>query len=126
MPKSIYIQFLSEQSNSNPHYLNRLIKFLNHFIAIEPNDKPSGFECHHIVPKSWKPEWSKEPDNLLKVPSKAHYIIHHLLWRAFPLNVSMIRAFWMFSVIKEQKISAKIYETLRQRLSDSQRESMKR
>ena len=40
MPKSIYVQFLSEQSNLNSHYLNRLIKILNHFISIEPEDKP--------------------------------------------------------------------------------------
>ena len=81
MPKSIYIQFLSERPNSNPHYLIRLVKLLNHFISIEPPKKTRGYEDHHIVPKakSWKPEWSKEPDNLLKIPTKAHYVIHHLL-----------------------------------------------
>ena len=40
MPKSIYVQFLLEQPNSNPHYLIRLVKILNHFIFIEPEDKP--------------------------------------------------------------------------------------
>jgi len=81
MPKSIYVQFLLEQPNASIHFLNRLVKILNHFISIEPEDKPSGFECHHMVPKSWKSEWSKEPRNLLKVPAKAHYIIHHLIWK---------------------------------------------
>ena len=80
MLKSIYVQYLSEQPNVE-HYLNRLIKVLNHFIAIEPADKPNGYECHHIIPKSWNPEWEKEPDNILKVPAKAHYIIHHLIWK---------------------------------------------
>jgi len=32
--------FLAEQPNSNLHYLNRLVKLLNHFISIEPIDKP--------------------------------------------------------------------------------------
>jgi len=40
MPKSIYVEFLSEYPNSNPNYLNRLVKILNHFISIEPEDKP--------------------------------------------------------------------------------------
>lgn len=40
MPKTIYVDYLTEQSNSNAHYLNRLIRVLNHFITIEPEDKP--------------------------------------------------------------------------------------
>lgn len=56
MPKFIYVQFLLEQSNSN-----------NHFISIKPENKPNGYKCHHIVPRSWKPEWSKESNNLINV-----------------------------------------------------------
>jgi len=40
MSKTIYVNYLSEQPNSNPHYLNRLVKVLTHFISIEPEDKP--------------------------------------------------------------------------------------
>jgi hypothetical protein len=40
MPKSIYVQFLLEQPNSNLHYLNRLVKLLNYFISLEPLKKP--------------------------------------------------------------------------------------
>jgi len=40
MPKTIYVRYLLEQPNSIPHYLNRLVKLLNHFISIEPEDKP--------------------------------------------------------------------------------------
>jgi len=40
MSKTIYVRHLAEQPNSNSHYLNRLIKVLNHFISIEPTDKP--------------------------------------------------------------------------------------
>ena len=114
MPKSIYVQFLSEQPNANIHYLNRLVKILNHFISIEPENKPKGFECHHIVPKSWKPEWIKEPNNLIKVLAKSHYVIHHLMYKAFPANHSMNVAFHRVIHGKhEQKITAKVYEVLR-------------
>jgi hypothetical protein len=120
MPKSIYVQFLSEQPNSNLHFLNRLIKLLNHFISIEPEDKPKGFECHHIIPKSWNPEWSKEPDNLLKVPAKAHYVIHHLMWKAFPDSISMCRSFWLMSGKSNIHLTAKIYNNLKSNLSFSE------
>ena len=113
MPKSIYVQFLLEQPNSNPHHLNRLVKVLNHFISIEPDNKPKGFESHHIVPKSWKPEWKKVKDNLLKVPVKAHYVIHHLMWKAFPKDYAMIEAFQQMRTRLDEKISSKVFEILR-------------
>ena len=121
MPKSIYVQFLLEQPNSNPHYLKRLVKLLNHFILIEPPKKTKGYESHHIVPRSWKPEWEKEPDNLLKVPAKAHYVIHHLMWKAFPANNAMQRAVWFICHVQtNQKITAKVYSNLKSNLSFSE------
>ena len=126
MPKSIYVQHLVEQPNSNSHYLNRLIKLLNHFIYIESEDKPKGFECHHIVPKSWKPEWDKEPNNLLKVPAKAHYVIHHLMWKSFPDSISMSRAFWIISHRhQKQKITSEIYKNLKTNLTHSEETKIK-
>jgi len=122
MPKSIYVQFLSERPNSSMHYLDRLVKVLNHFISIEPEDKPKGFECHHIVPKakSWKPEWEFEKDNHLKVPTKAHYVIHHLMWKAFPKDYAMTKAFYQMSNRLNEKITAKVYEVLKLEVSEIQ------
>ena len=124
MSKSIYVQYLTEQPNANLHYLNRLVNVLDYFITIEPPKKTEGFESHHIVPKSWKPEWSKEPNNLLKVPSKAHYIIHHLMWKAFPKDVPMQRSFWYF--VGKKNVSAKTYSILKQQISHALSKSMKR
>jgi len=78
------------------------------------------------VPKSWKPEWSKEPNNLLKVPAKAHYIIHHLMWKAFPDSISMQRSFWLFSITEKQKVTVKIYDILKRQISDNQSRLRKR
>ena len=121
MPKSIYVQFLLEQPNASIHFLNRLVKVLNHFISIEPPKKIKGFESHHIVPKSWKPEWKKVKDNLLKVPAKAHYVIHHLVWKAFPEDNSMRYAFWKFcnDDKRNHRVTAKVYENLKNNLSHS-------
>ena len=128
MPKSIYVQHLAEQPNSNPHHLNRLIKLLNHFISIEPENKPKCFESHHIVPKakSWKPEWDKVPENHLKVPAKAHYIIHHLMWKAFPKDYDMKWSFWKTCHGQQkQRITAKVYESLKSNLSHSEETKQK-
>jgi len=114
--------FLLEQPNSNTHHLNRLIKILNHFISIEPPKKIKGYESHHIVPRSWKPECEFEKDNLLRVPAKAHYVIHHLLWKAFPKDYSMTEAFHQMSHRQQkQRITAKVYEILRLEFSQAQR-----
>ena len=121
MPKSIYVQHLIEQPDSNPHYLNRLINLLNHFISIEPEDKPKGFESHHIVPESWKPEWKKVKDDLLKVPAKAHYVIHHLMWKAFPKDYAMIEAFRQMSYRLDEKITSKVFEILKIEFVEVQR-----
>lgn len=128
MPKTIYVNYLSEQPNTNIHYLNRLVKLLNHFISIEPKDKPKGFEDHHIVPKakSWKPEWDKIPENHLKVPAKAHFVIHHLMWKAFPKDYAMMYAFHQMNHRTDQKISAKIYEVLRYQFIVVHSKTMKR
>lgn len=127
MPKSIYINFLVEQPGFNIHFLNRLVKILNHFISIEIKDKSNGFHFHHIVPKSWKSEWIKEPENLLKVPSKAHYVIHHLMWKAFPKDYAMMHAFerMVNSNRYEQKITSKIYEKLMSQFSERSSSRMK-
>ena len=125
MPKNIYVQFLLEQPNSNFHYLNRLIKILNHFISIEPPKKIKGYEDHHIVPKSWKPEWDKVSENHLKVPAKAHYVIHHLMWKAFPSDCAMQRSFWFFIGKKKEKVDAQVYENIKKGLIISEETKQK-
>ena len=113
MPKSIYLDYLVKQPNSNLHYLNRLIKVLIHFISIEPFINSRIYEDHHIVPESWMPEWDKISENHLKVPTKAHYVIHHLMYKAFPKDHSMQYAFWGIYNRLKQKITAKVYEGLK-------------
>ena len=123
MPKSIYVEYLTQRHDSNPHYLNRLVRLLTHYISIEPPKKTKGFEDHHIVPKakSWKPEWDKIPENHLRVPVKAHYVIHHLMWKAFPFDRAMRYAFWMtFIGQQRQRITAKVYESIKRNLSHSE------
>ena len=126
MPKHIYVQFLLEQPNSNPHYLNRLIKLLNYFISVESPKRTKGFERHHIVPKSWKPEWDKIPENHLKVPAKAHFVIHHLMWKAFPKDYAMMYAFNRISYRLDKQTTSKTYEVLRLEFNKVQSEKVRK
>lgn len=50
-------------------------------------------ENHHIIPKCLGGDNAKE--NLVKLTAKEHYLIHRLLVRIYPENVSLIYAFWM-------------------------------
>lgn len=50
----------------------------------------------------------------MKVPVKAHYIIHHLMWKAFPKCHKMAKSFWYTCHGQQkQKITAKVYESLK-------------
>ena len=51
MPMNTYVQFLLEQPNASIHFLNRLVKILNHFILIEPEDKPKRLRMSPYRPK---------------------------------------------------------------------------
>ena len=66
-------------------------------------------------------------DNLLKVPAKAHYVIHHLMWKAFPKDYAMIKAFnRMSNSQQKQRITAKVYKILKLQHSEVVSKSQKR
>lgn len=88
---------------------------MNHHINL------NGYECHHIVPKSWKPEWKNEFYNLLKVPVKAHYVIHHLMWKAFPDDHFMKLSFWLTCHGQQkQRITIKVYKSVKNNLINNE------
>lgn len=115
-----YIEKLKNQERpTNNHYLNRLIKILYYYANNVPIDC---YEKHHILPKnkSWYPEFSKDSNNILKVPIKAHFIIHHLLHKSFPKCPAMYTAFWnMTHLNKSVKLTSKQYSSIRKLHSDN-------
>ncbi len=52
---------------------------------------------HHIAPSSWYPEHAKNKKNLVRLTHREHFVIHKMLHRAFPEDVSMSRAFHLMS-----------------------------
>lgn len=77
------------------------------------------FEIHHILPVALG--GSNEPSNLVMVTGREHFIAHMLMWKAFPEDVSIMRAAFMMSsrwqadrIGKGSAINSKTYEKLRE------------
>lgn len=72
-------------------------------------------ERHHITPKCMG--GSNDPDNLVELTAREHYICHWLLIRIYPENSKLVHAFWMMNnALREgrrYKISARTYEEAR-------------
>lgn len=101
--------------NHNEHYLNRYIKFINHFKDIK---FIKGMVKHHICPAAddMFPEYSnfnKFKWNRINLTHRQHYIAHMLLWKAYR-NKSMTYAANMMSNFQGLKYSSKLYQKLRE------------
>ena len=93
------------------------------------NASYSGYtEKHHNLPKAkdcW-PEYAKEPENIVRLAARAHFIAHLLLSRA--LGGSQISAFVLMvrrkavgktaERRKNVKVNSRLYEVGRERLKD--------
>lgn len=71
-------------------------------------------EIHHIVPKS--EGGSDEPDNLVKLTAREHYVAHLLLARIYN-DFNMWCAVWMMSNDKRRPITSHQYESARKNRS---------
>lgn len=88
------------------NYKARYDKLINHF----KSQIVEGFvEKHHIIPKCMG--GSDEPDNIVVLPARAHFIAHYLLYRAYPDNSNLAHAFAMMGVSnKFQARNSRLYE----------------
>lgn len=67
----------------------------------------TGYEIHHIQPKSIG--GSNEPENLIYLTPKQHYTAHHLLAKIY--GGSMHNAFWIMSCSGKVPITSRQYQT---------------
>lgn len=86
-------------------------------------------EIHHIVPRCLG--GSDEKDNLVMFSGREHFIAHMLLWKAYPDEVSLMRAAFMMSSrwgsgrLEESKpIHSKTYATLREEYAEAVKEQV--
>ena len=83
-------------------------------------------EVHHIVPKS--EGGSDEPDNLVKLTAREHYVAHLLLARIYN-DASMWAAIMMMSSCKGKKrqyrVSSRLYQNARSSFAEHHSKVMK-
>lgn len=68
-------------------------------------------EKHHIQPKCMG--GTDEPDNLVLLPSRAHFLVHYLLHKAYPKDRRLAHAFAMMGVdngTTKRKQTGRLYE----------------
>jgi hypothetical protein len=92
---------------TNSHFLNRYNKIVSYF----KNSFVEGFvEKHHIVPKCIG--GTDEPNNIVVLPARAHFICHYLLHKAYLENRQLAHAFAMMLVNNphQGRNTSKLYE----------------
>jgi hypothetical protein len=97
-------------------YYTRYHKIVNHFL-INP---PTSGEYHHIVPKCLG--GSDEKSNLVLLPAKAHFLVHHILCKMYPSNRRLKHAFAMMAVnnpYQDRIISSRLYDAAKKSRSEA-------
>lgn len=91
----------------NKHFFDRYEKFISHYKSIISE---GCVERHHIVPVCLN--GSNEIDNIVALPTRAHFIAHALLHKAYPEHRGLSHAFAMMIVnnpYQNRKIGSKLY-----------------
>lgn len=73
---------------------NRIRRLIKHRMA---NPAKGQHHKHHIAPTSWHPEHSKNKKNIVRLTHREHFVVHKMMHRAFPKDISMSRAFHLMS-----------------------------
>lgn len=99
--------------NTNPHYLNRYIKFIE-TTSINFDEKVKGvkYESHHICPESHFPQYKvlkKNPWNKSILTQRQHFIAHKLLAKALDTK-QMWYAYWMMAKMGETKNKSRAFK----------------
>jgi len=112
----------------NPLHLSRYFRLVE---ALRSNPQPEGYtEKHHILPQSLC--GTNVTDNIIVVSPKAHFVLHHILWKAyenFPTqNLPMSTAFHIMQKPNQQKnqnnsyvghLTAKEYASIRLSMAEA-------
>lgn len=113
----------------NSHYYTRYQRFSQ---ALRQRKLPPDAiaETHHMVPRCMG--GSDDPDNLVELTLREHYLAHWMLWRAFPENQSLRFAFYAmcnknfrtshkkdaYQKIRHSRVYARLKEEFRQAHSE--------
>lgn len=109
-----------ESVTSNIHYMKRYLALIHHFLD-NPVDDTTYSESHHILPRGLFPDFANDPNNIIVLPYKAHYIVHWLLAKG-TCTRPMISAFNAMCNKNKHKrrITSTAYASAKRMFADSQ------
>lgn len=97
-----------------PRHLNRYIEF----IEVCKSNPPTGYcEKHHILPRSLFPNEIDNPNNIIKLSARQHFLAHMIL--AYTYGGPMSSAFYLMAYAKKH------FTQYRKRLTARQHERMR-
>lgn len=123
------------QGDINSHYLNRYIKFIT-TIYNKGKRKLQYKEKHHIIPKCINKDLYTNPDNIIILTPREHYIAHLILSHCYKVNTNEYNRliFALFAMTKLKMkfhnrnlygFTSKQYENLRIKYAEARRSYMK-
>lgn len=98
-------------------YLQRYNKLISHYKSLTLEGYA---ETHHIIPRCMN--GTDDPENLVKLTAKAHYVAHHLLCKAYPKNRKLLHAFGRFVQGNDRiqrNFTARMYDQARKAISEA-------
>jgi hypothetical protein len=88
-----------------------LNRYFNFCFKHGKKEKIKGWHKHHVHPE--KMGGSDTFDNWVWLSPRAHYIAHHLLFRAFPKNQAAQRSAWLMSHVEDIRVTSRMYQFLK-------------
>lgn len=97
--------------------MNHFKTYWNLIIKAKQRQTADGyFEKHHVIPKS--EGGSDEPDNLVKLTLREHYVAHLLLAKIYDDRKMHSAVTFMHAGRDAFRFSSRLYEHLRRRFSE--------
>lgn len=84
--------------SKNKRYIHRYFKLIEAYIN-KQTEIQGNFEKHHILPRCLFQEYAESDWNIIKIPSRVHYIAHFLLYKA-DITTKLTYAFNMMNVTR--------------------------
>ena len=95
--------------SKNKRYINRYFKLIEAYIN-KQSEIQGNSEKHHILPRCLFEEYIESDWNIIKIPSRVHYIAHFLLYKA-DIDSKLTYAFNMMNVTRtyqEDRITSRL------------------
>ena len=123
-PREIYESYEYLDLIKSSHYFARYVKMVTYYQsqnlkATKIKGTTCPFEKHHILTRKIFPEQVKNKDNVVVLPTKAHYIVHYLLYKAIRHSSCVFAFNQMRRISKKENPNCRLYAAARIYISEA-------